>query len=82
MSTPAPRPLRVPVLVDRQEYDAFKAYSEVTGIPMSHLIREAMREYADVTLTVRLEAFMKTKYPALCTLPDERDTEAFAAAAK
>jgi hypothetical protein len=37
--------LRVAVLVSRPEYDAFKAYSEATGIRTTRLIRDAMRAY-------------------------------------
>ena len=61
-------PLRVPVLVDREEYDAFKTYSELTGIPVSRLVRDAMKDYREVTLAARIEAL--TGLTATCTLPE------------
>jgi len=69
--------LRVPVLVDREEYETFKAYSELTGVPVARLVRDAMKDYAAVTLAARMEALTRTT--ATCTLPDERDTFATAA---
>jgi hypothetical protein len=78
--------LRVPVLVDRESYDQFKAYSELTGVPMARLIRDAMQEYAEVTLAARTEAL--TSATATCTVRDDIDfgkvvgIDTFAMAAK
>ena len=49
-----PDKLRVAVLVNRQEYDTFKAYSEATGVPVTVLVRAAMMRYA-----ARLEEVQK-----------------------
>jgi hypothetical protein len=61
--------LRVPVLVDRESYDQFKSYSELTGVPMARLIRDAMQEYAEVTLAARTEAMTGAR--AAGTVPDD-----------
>jgi hypothetical protein len=36
-------------------YQLFRSYSELTGVPISKAIREAMKEYAEIVLAVRLE---------------------------
>jgi hypothetical protein len=37
--------LRVPVAIDRDVYDMFKAVSQATGIPVARLIRDAMTSF-------------------------------------
>ena len=51
------KPLRVPVLIDPDVYAEYKAYSELTGIPVSHVIREALQDFKDVSLKARIETF-------------------------
>ena len=46
---------RIPVLVDRDAYDVFKAYSDATGVPVSKLVREAMAAFTS-ELQRRLES--------------------------
>lgn len=47
---------RVPVLVDRARYDRMKAYSELTGQTVADLIRQALDDFDEVSITTRLEA--------------------------
>ena len=54
-----PKGLRVPVLVDREMYDMFKAYSEITGVPVSRVIREALKDFAETSLDARMETLTK-----------------------
>lgn len=55
-----PKSLRVPVLVDREAYDEFKSYSLITGVPVAHVIREAMEDFRETSLRARLEALTLT----------------------
>lgn len=45
-------PVNVP---DDETYQLYKTYSQLTGVPVSRAIRDAMKEYAEVILTTRLE---------------------------
>ena len=47
---------RVPVAIDRDVYDAFKAYSELTGVPVARIVREALRDFKETSLQARLES--------------------------
>jgi hypothetical protein len=57
----AEKKFRVPVLIDRDLYDVFKTYSEITGIPVVRVIREALTDYRETSLETRIEMIkMKT----------------------
>lgn len=63
-----PRQKRVPVMIDDTEYQRYKFYSDVTGVPISRVIREALEDFATVSLAARLEALTggKEKTPVIC----------------
>lgn len=50
-----PKSKRQPVPVDADIYNRYKQYSELTGIPIARLVREALQERYDVVLAARLE---------------------------
>ncbi len=67
--------LRVPVLIDRESYDMFKAYSELTGVPVSVLVRRAMADYASVTIGARMDTLTAATAP--CTHTEDVDFVTF-----
>jgi hypothetical protein len=44
------------VALDREQYAQLKAYSNLTGIPVSVIVRRAMAEYIEVTIGAKLQA--------------------------
>lgn len=57
---------RVPVMVDESIYNAFKAYSNKSGAPVSFLIREALTEWADTVIAARSESLDNTTAKVVC----------------
>ena len=52
--------LRVPVLIDRERCDAYKAYSELTGVPVLRIVREALDAFRP-SLKARIDALEMQK---------------------
>jgi hypothetical protein len=50
---------RVPVQLDRDLYDIVKAYSDVTGVPLSQVMRQAITAFQP-ELTRRLEILKRS----------------------
>lgn len=62
MTTTKSTGVRVPVKVDGDLYQTFKSYSDVTGVPMAHVVREALQDFAETTLAARLETLQETTH--------------------
>lgn len=72
---------RVPVQVERELYNQFKAYSAVTGVPVARVIREALEDFAATSLQVRLEALQAGRKRDNVVAIDEFSPNAFAVGA-
>ena len=59
---------RVPVMVDRMTYVAFKAYAQLTGNTVAEVIREALEDFRETSLEVRLEAFQVSPQETQCNI--------------
>lgn len=51
---------RVPVLIDAATYQRLKSYSELTGVPVAKVAREALADWMDTVGAARMEALTAT----------------------
>jgi hypothetical protein len=65
-SSAAVSEVRVPMLirVDRELANKFKAFSDVTGVSIAHIVREALEDFANTSLEARLESLQKEARPS------------------
>ncbi len=49
---------RVTVKVDRELYDQLKAYSDVTGVTMTHILHEALSDFVATSMKARMDSLM------------------------
>ncbi len=49
----------IPVNVDAETYEPAKAYSAKTGVPITRVVAEAMRDWLETIGAARLKAFGK-----------------------
>lgn len=51
----------VPVRIEEKLYEAIKAYSDLTGVPVVRVVHEAVEDFVATTLQARLEALQTKK---------------------
>jgi predicted DNA-binding protein len=52
---------RVPVAIDREMHNELKAYSDITGVPISSVVREAVKDFIETSMKSRMESLTAGK---------------------
>lgn len=47
---------RVPVLVDREQYENLKRYADITGDSVASVVRQALQDFEDTVIATKLES--------------------------
>jgi len=51
----------IPVMVDKVTYNAVKTFSEISGIPVTRVVAEAIKEWLTTTGAAKLAALQSLK---------------------
>jgi murein L,D-transpeptidase YcbB/YkuD len=55
------RSRHIPVMVDAETYEAVKSFSEISGIPATRVVAEAIKEWLNTTGAAKLAALQILK---------------------
>lgn len=59
------RAYRVPVLIDREQYDAYQEYAESLDVPTAGVIREALSSHFERIIIAKIQALALKQSRAL-----------------